>query len=122
MTGWFAVGAFAGMLGVALGAFGAHGLRSRVTPEMLAVFETGARYQMYHAIALLAVGWAAARWTSPWVNAAGALFAAGILLFSGSLYLLALTGARGWGAVTPVGGLAFILGWACLGLAAVRGG
>jgi uncharacterized membrane protein YgdD (TMEM256/DUF423 family) len=122
MTGWFAVGAFAGMLGVALGAFGAHGLRSRVTPEMLAVFETGARYQMYHAIALLAVGWAAARWTSPWVNAAGALFAAGILLFSGSLYLLALTGTRGWGAVTPVGGLAFILGWACLGLAAVRGG
>jgi uncharacterized membrane protein YgdD (TMEM256/DUF423 family) len=122
MTGWFAVGAFAGMLGVALGAFGAHGLRSRVTPEMLAVFETGARYQMYHAIALLAVAWAAARWTSPWVNAAGALFAAGILLFSGSLYLLALTGTRGWGAVTPVGGLAFILGWACLGLAAVRGG
>jgi len=121
-AGWFAVGAFAGMLGVGLGAFGAHGLRSRVAPEMLVVFETGARYQMYHAIALLAVGWAAARWTSPWVNAAGVLFVAGIVLFSGSLYLLALTGARGWGAVTPVGGLAFILGWACLGLAALRSG
>ena len=121
-VGWFAVGAFAAMLGVALGAFGAHGLRSRVTPEMLAVFETGARYHMYHALALLAVGWAAARWTSPWVNAAGALFAAGIVLFSGSLYLLALTGTRAWGAVTPLGGLAFILGWACLGLAALRGG
>ena len=122
VTGWFAVGAFAAMLGVALGAFGAHGLRSRVTPEMLAVFETGARYHMYHALALLAVGWAAARWTSPWVNAAGVLFAAGIVLFSGSLYLLAVTGTRAWGAVTPLGGLAFIVGWACLGLAALRGG
>jgi uncharacterized membrane protein YgdD (TMEM256/DUF423 family) len=122
LSGWFAAGAFAAMLGVAIGAFGAHGLRSRVTPEMLAVFETGVRYHMYHALALLAVGWVAGRGTLPWLNAAGGLFAAGILLFSGSLYLLALTGARGWGAVTPVGGLAFIVGWACLGLAALRGG
>jgi uncharacterized membrane protein YgdD (TMEM256/DUF423 family) len=121
-AGWFALGAFAAMLGVGVGAFGAHGLRSRLTPDLLAVFETGVRYHMYHALALLAVGWAAARWTSPWVNAAGGLFAAGIVLFSGSLYLLALTGTRAWGAVTPAGGLAFILGWACLGLAALRGG
>ena len=111
------LGALSALVGVAAGAFGAHGLRARVGPDLLAVFETGARYQMYHAFALLAVAWAAARWPGPRVLAAGWLFVAGTLLFSGSLYLLVLTGLRGLGAVTPVGGLAFLAGWACLAAA-----
>ena len=105
---------------VGLGAFGAHGLKSRLGPDMLAVFETGVRYQLYHALALLAVGWAAARWSHPLINASGWAFGAGIVLFSGSLYLLALTGIRSLGAITPLGGLAFIAGWACLALGALK--
>ncbi len=118
---WFALGAFAAGLGVVLGAFGAHALRSRVTPDLLAVFETGVRYHMYHALALLAVGWAATRWASPWVGAAGWAFTLGIVVFSGSLYVLGLTGARWWGALTPIGGLAFLFGWVSLLLATLRG-
>ena len=121
MTNWFATGAILAGLGVVLGAFGAHALRPRVTPELLAIFETGVRYHMYHALGLLAVGWAAARWGSPWIAAAGWLFLAGIVIFSGSLYILALTGVRGWGAVTPLGGLGFILGWVALAIGAYRG-
>ncbi|UCE03700.1 MAG: DUF423 domain-containing protein [Candidatus Latescibacterota bacterium] len=120
-AGWFAAGAIAAAIGVGVGAFGAHGLKSRVGPDLLAIFETGVRYHMYHALALLAVGWAATRWASPWIQASGWLFCIGILLFSGSLYLLALTGARWWGAVTPLGGVAFILGWISLALTALRG-
>jgi uncharacterized membrane protein YgdD (TMEM256/DUF423 family) len=113
-------GSLAG-LAVALGAFGAHALKARLDPDMLANFETGARYQMYHALALLAVAWAVARW--PGVSLpplAGWLFVAGIVLFSGSLYLMALTGMRWLGAVTPVGGAAFLAGWVCLILGAWR--
>jgi uncharacterized membrane protein YgdD (TMEM256/DUF423 family) len=109
------LGALSAFVGVAAGAFGAHGLRQRVSPEMLAVFETGARYQMYHSIALLAVAWAGTRWPGPAIQLAGWAFVTGILLFSGSLYLLSLTGARWLGAITPVGGVAFLAGW--LGLA-----
>lgn len=118
---WFAVGAIAGAIGVALGAFGAHALKSRVTEELLSVFEIGVRYQMYHALALFAVAWAAGRWPGSWINASGWLFTAGILVFSGSLYLMTLSGARWLGAVTPVGGLCFILGWIALAVAALRG-
>ncbi|HSU14173.1 DUF423 domain-containing protein [Longimicrobium sp.] len=107
-----------GFLGVAAGAFGAHALRSRVPAELLAVFETGARYQMYHALALLAVALVAGRAPSKAARAAGWLFAAGIVVFSGSLYLLALTGVRVLGAVTPLGGLCFLGGWIALALAA----
>jgi uncharacterized membrane protein YgdD (TMEM256/DUF423 family) len=114
---FFVLGAVSGGLAVGLGAFAAHGLRSRVTAEALAAFETGARYHMYHALALLAVAWAVTRWPGPWVTAAGWLFVAGTVLFSGSLYLLALTGVRALGAITPLGGLAFILGWLALVLA-----
>jgi uncharacterized membrane protein YgdD (TMEM256/DUF423 family) len=121
-SSWFAVGAAAGAAGVALGAFGAHGLRARVTPDMLAVFETGVRYHLVHALALLAAGWAAARWTGPWADAAGWLFLAGIVVFSGSLYLLTLTGMRWLGAITPIGGVCFILGWVSLSVAAIKGG
>jgi uncharacterized membrane protein YgdD (TMEM256/DUF423 family) len=99
---------------VALGAFGAHALRARVGPELLATFETGVRYHMYHALALFACAWAQERWGSPLFGYAGWLFVAGIVFFSGSLYLLTLTGQRWWGAVTPLGGLAFLAGWGCL--------
>ena len=111
---FFVLGAISSGLAVGLGAFAAHGLRSRVTAEALAAFETGARYHMYHALALLAVAWAVTRWPGPWVTSAGWLFVAGTVLFSGSLYLLALTGVRALGAITPFGGLAFILGWLAL--------
>ena len=118
---WFTAGASAAGLAVVLGAFGAHGLKARVSPELLVVFETGVRYHMYHAVALLAVGLAATRWTSASVGAAGWAFSIGILVFSGSLYILALTGVRAWGAVTPLGGVAFIVGWFALAWAALRG-
>ena len=108
------VGALAAFLAVAFGAFGAHGLRGRLPPDMLAVFETGVRYHMYHALAILIVGLIAARLDGWLIHTAGWAFAIGIVLFSGSLYLLALTGVRMWGAVTPIGGVAFLVGWACL--------
>jgi uncharacterized membrane protein YgdD (TMEM256/DUF423 family) len=108
------VGALAGFLAVAFGAFGAHALRSRLTPELLAAFETGVRYQMYHALAIVAVGLILAR-SGGWLFAtAGWLFTAGIVLFSGSLYVLALTGVTTFGAITPIGGLLFLAGWGCL--------
>jgi uncharacterized membrane protein YgdD (TMEM256/DUF423 family) len=120
-TFWM-LGCGSALLSVAAGAFAAHALRARLSPEMLAVFETGARYQMYHSLALLAVAIAAGRWpASAAVPAAGWLFVAGIVLFSGSLYLLPLTGVRWIGAITPLGGVAFLLGWAMLGWAAVQG-
>jgi len=112
------LGALAGATGVALGAFGAHGLRSRLSPEMLAVFETGVRYHLYHALALLATVPIMGRLEgSRLVIAAGWLFVAGIVLFSGSLYLLALTGITMLGAITPLGGVAFLCAWACLAVA-----
>lgn len=115
------IGALAGVVGVTLGAFGAHGLRARLTPDMLAVFETGVRYHMYHALAILGVASVAERLqASRLVLASGWLFLAGIILFSGSLYLLAVTGVRVLGAITPFGGVAFLLGWGCLALAALR--
>ena len=93
---------------------GAHALRSRLTPELLAAFETGVRYQMYHALAIIAVGLMMAR-TGGWLySTAGWLFTAGVVLFSGSLYVLALTGATIFGAITPIGGLLLLAGWACL--------
>ena len=119
-SNWFAVGAFAGALGVTLGAFGAHALKSRVSEDLLAIFEIGVRYQMYHALALLAVAWAATRWPGAWVNASGWLFLVGIVVFSGSLYLMTFTGARWLGAITPIGGLSFIAGWIVLAIAALR--
>lgn len=108
------LGAVLGFLGVAAGAFGAHALRGRLDPAMLQVFETAARYQLVHAVALLFVGRFAAE--APRAGATGAAWAflAGVPLFSGSLYALALTGQPLWGAVTPLGGVAFLAGWALL--------
>ncbi len=118
---FWVLGATLALLAVAIGAFGAHVLQHRLTPDRLNVFEIGARYQMYHALGLLAVGWAAEKWPGRWSVTSGWLFAAGTLLFSGSLYALALTGASWLGAIAPLGGAAFLAGWACLALAAWRG-
>lgn len=115
------LGALLALVGVALGAFGAHGLRSVLSAADLATFEIGVRYQMYHALALLAVAWAAGRWPGAPAPVAGWLFVVGILVFSGSLYTLVLTGQRWLGAVTPLGGLAFLAGWAVLAWTAFRG-
>jgi uncharacterized membrane protein YgdD (TMEM256/DUF423 family) len=115
------LGALSGGIAVAAGAFGAHALKARLAPDLLAVFDTAARYQLAHALALLAVAWACAQWPSAALRWAGACFLAGTVLFSGSLYLLALTGVRGLGAVTPFGGAAFLLGWLLLGWGAWRG-
>ena len=118
---WFVLGAVFAFLGVGAGAFGAHALRAHLAPDDLAVFETGVRYQMYHALALLGVAYAASRWSGGLTTAAGWLFVTGIILFSGSLYLLAISGIKLLGAITPLGGLCFLAGWVCLALAAWRG-
>jgi uncharacterized membrane protein YgdD (TMEM256/DUF423 family) len=121
MRTFWILGCAFGLLAVAAGAFGAHALRARLTPEYLAVFETAVRYQMYHALALLGASWAASQWPGGPAVWAGWLFTAGIVIFSGSLYLLTLTGTRWLGAVTPIGGVAFLAGWVALALAH-RGG
>ena len=118
---FFIAGAVSGFLAVAAGAFGAHALKRSLSPDMLAVFETGARYQMYHALALLAAAWAFSRWPGTLALWAGICFLAGTAVFSGSLYAWSLSGVRLWGAVTPVGGLLFLAGWLCLAAAAWRG-
>jgi uncharacterized membrane protein YgdD (TMEM256/DUF423 family) len=117
---FFLCGAISGFVGVALGAFAAHALRERLTAEMAGIFEVGVRYQMYHALALLAVAWAATRWSSPMLVAAGWCFVVGTLVFSGSLYILGLTGIRWLGAITPIGGLAFLAGWLLLAWSTLR--
>ncbi len=115
---FFIVGSLSAFTGVALGAFAAHGLKARVAPDLLLIFETGVRYQMYHAFALLAVAWACTRWPGKLVNASGWLFVAGTIIFSGSLYALSLSGERWLGVMTPVGGIAMLAGWLCLAGAA----
>lgn len=110
-----------GFAGVAVGAFGAHALKQRLQPDMLAIFEVGVRYQMYHVLAMgLALGVAILTGNS-WGLWAGWLFFAGMLIFSGSLYILALSGVKAWGMVTPIGGLLFLLGWLCLAVTAFKG-
>ena len=122
------LGSAAAGIAVILGAFGAHALKARLAPDQLAVFETGVRYQMYHAFALFFAAWMAEKVPGPTTSRAGWLFVAGIVLFSGSLYLLStrsLLGIEGWtwlGPVTPLGGLCFIAGWASLFASALRSG
>ena len=117
---FLSLGALSAGLAVAAGAFGAHALCARVEPRLLEVFETAARYQMYHALALLVVAWATTRFPGALTNASGWLFVAGTVIFSGSLYAMTFTGIRALGAVTPIGGVCFIAGWLCLLLAAYR--
>ncbi len=113
---WAMAGAVNALLAVAAGAFGAHGLRSRVGERMLAVFETGARYQMFHALGLLAVAWLASQRAGV-ADAAGWSMLAGVVIFSGSLYVMALTGVTRLGMVTPLGGVGFLVGWVLFGRA-----
>jgi len=114
------VGALSAAMSVAAGAFGAHALREKVEPRLLEVFETGAQYQIYHALGLLVVGLVAGRWPSALATSAGWLFVAGTLFFSGSLYAMTFTGVRALGAITPIGGVCFIAGWVCLALAVAK--
>jgi uncharacterized membrane protein YgdD (TMEM256/DUF423 family) len=113
-----AAGALLGFLGVGVGAFGAHAVRERIGPERLENWKTGADYQLWHALATIVAGFAATRWASGAAAAGGWCFVAGTVVFSGSLYALALTGRRKLGAITPVGGLLFLLGWGLLLFAA----
>ncbi|VVP09609.1 hypothetical protein PS903_03203 [Pseudomonas fluorescens] len=120
LRGFLMLAAFFGFTGVALGAFAAHGLKSRLTAEYLAIFHTGVTYQLVHTLALLGVALLATQMPGRLITWAGASFTIGILLFSGSLYLLTMTGISKLGIITPFGGLAFLVGWFCLGLAAWR--
>lgn len=117
------IAALFGAIGVAAGAFGAHALANLIPADRLDTFETAVRYQMYHVIALIAVAWALTRWSgqSGLLTLSGWLFFAGILLFSGSLYILSLSGVRWLGAITPFGGVAFVAGWLLLAYAVFRG-
>ena len=108
------LGAVLGLLGVALGAFGAHGLQGRLSPEDLEIFETGVRYQMYHSLALLLAANLSLKGANGTRALVGWAFSLGILVFSGSLYALVLTGERWLGAFTPIGGVAFLIGWGAL--------
>ncbi len=109
------------LVGVGMGAFGAHALRAQLEAQALATFEVGVRYQMYHALALFAVAWVHERWPTRLVRTAGWLFIVGTLVFSGSLYLLVLLGVSALGAITPFGGAALLAGWACLAMGAWKG-
>ena len=120
LRGFLMLAAFFGFTGVALGAFAAHGLKNRLTPEYLTIFHTGVTYQLVHTLALFGVAFLATQIPGRLITWAGVSFAVGILLFSGSLYLLTMTGISKLGIITPFGGLAFLAGWVCLGLAAWR--
>ena len=109
-----------GMTGVAAGAFGAHALEARLDADMLEIWETAARYQMYHALALFGAAWLFGQTESSWATAGGWAFLGGVLIFSGTLYVLALSGVRWLGAITPLGGTALIVGWFCCLMAALK--
>jgi len=120
MSAWLVVAALNGFIAVAAGAFGAHALQSRLDRHAMDVFDTAAHYQMYHALAIGLAAFAMREQAAMPAKIAAAFFFAGIVLFSGSLYVLALTGSRGWGMVTPFGGVCFLLGWAALAWAGLR--
>ena len=117
---FFAFGSGFSLLSVVFGAFGAHALEEKLSPKMLDTFEVAVRYQMYHGIGLILVAWALSQWQNSLTTAAGWCFIAGILIFSGSLYIYSLTNTSWLGAITPIGGLAFVAGWGCLIITAFR--
>ncbi|WP_439813689.1 DUF423 domain-containing protein [Zavarzinia sp. CC-PAN008] len=119
-SAWLAIGAVAGGLAVAFGAFGAHGLKGRLTPDDLAIYNTAAQYQLTHALALVGAALLALQRSSHWSTTAAALFLAGMILFCGALYTLSLGGPRFLGAVAPIGGLSLMAGWAALAIAALK--
>lgn len=110
-------GVFLGFIGVALGAFGAHILKERLSPDLFAVFEVGVRYQFYHVFAICLSAWLIAFTPGSWALWAGISFAAGVIIFSGTLYILSLSGVRWWGMITPLGGLLLLFGWFLLAVA-----
>jgi len=114
------IGAMSGFIAVALGAFGAHALKQRLSPDLLSIFEVGVRYQMYHVFALLAVAHFMTIYPNSYMSFAGWMFTAGTIIFSGSLYILALTAVKAWGAVTPIGGLLLLAGWISMLIGALR--
>ncbi len=118
---WLLIGSVAGFLGVAGGAFGAHALKARISEQMLANFDTGSRYLLAHAVALLIVGVLSSRDGVGDLTVVGGAFTVGMVFFTGSLWLMALTSMRWLGAITPIGGTALLVGWVALGLAAARG-
>lgn len=120
MKRFLAIAAILGFLAVAAGAFGAHALEARLDARMLQNWETAAKYQFYHALALIGAGWVSTRVSGRWPAAAGWAFFIGTLIFSGSLYIMALTGQTWLGAVTPLGGLTMMLGWFCLFMSALK--
>ena len=119
---FFIIGSILGGIAVATGAFGAHGLKNLVSPDLLETWDKAVRYQMYHALGLLALAWAITQWPeqAKVLTLGGWLFLTGVILFSGSLYILVLSGAKWLGAITPLGGVAFVAGWLCLVIAAWR--
>lgn len=117
---FFIIAACSAFMAVAAGAFGTHGLQGRLDADMLAVFEIGVRYQMYHAIALIGVSFACTQWPGKFVSVGGWLLVIGSIFFSGSLYLLSLTGMKGLGAITPIGGMLLLAGWLCLAGGALK--
>lgn len=117
---FLSLGSISGALAVMIGAFGAHGLKDKLSEEMLAIYKTGVEYHFYHTLALLAVGLVAMHVKSPLLTASGWSMAAGIVIFSGSLYALSISGIRVLGAITPIGGLCFIAGWVLLALAIIK--
>lgn len=122
MAKWFVIiGAISGFFSVALGAFGAHGLNEKLSEHFMAIYQTGVQYQMYHSLSLLLIGILTIQWPNrAELHWSGYLMIVGIILFSGSLYALSLTGITWLGAITPLGGIAFLLGWFLLGIAAYR--
>ena len=118
---FLSLGSISGALAVMIGAFGAHGLKEKLSAEMLAIYKTGVEYHFYHTLALLAVGLVALHFQSKWLTASGWSMFAGIVIFSGSLYALSISGVKVLGAITPIGGLCFIAGWILLALAVIKG-
>lgn len=120
MRFFVALGAFFAMTGVMLGAFAAHGLKQQLSPELLAVFQTGVQYQLYHGLGLLIISLFWHKLVTGYLKWSAGLISTGIVFFSGSLYMLALTGIKWFGPITPLGGMCFIFGWLCLLVAALK--